>query len=204
LSTAIFPTLPGQLWPKRTPEWSTRTQEAISGKQTRVSLWSYPRWTWELSFEMLRSIAATPEFQTLVNFYNGRQGSFDSFLFTDPSDNAVTGQGLGIGDGHTTSFQLVRAFGGIGGFVEPIWAPNLVSNVYVGGVVQSPASWQVNGWGTPSPGQVIFTTAPATGLIVSADFSFYFPCRFTEDQVEFEEFMAGLWMAKSLKFQSLK
>ncbi len=198
MSNAIFPALVGLGWSvKRTPMWKTRVQEAISGKETRIADWSYPRWKWELAYDFLRGDASHAEFQALAGFFNQRQGMFDSFLFQDSDDNAAIGQSLGSGDGTTTAFQLVRAFGG---FVEPILAPNVVSNVYLAGVPQGPSAYNVSS----ASGIVTFVTAPPAGIAISADFSFYFRCRFVEDSMDFEKFMNQLWRAKKLAFISVK
>ena len=215
MSTAVFPSLPGRAWPvKRSAIWKARTNESESGKESSFTYWSAPRWQWELSYEALRQgarpLGTFAEFAQLVGFFNARSGPIDSFLYQDMDDNAVTGQALGIGDGATTSFQLARAFGG---YVEPVFAPNVVSNVYLNAGVQSPSSYTVNGWGATSPGTVVFNTAPGAGVAVSADFSFYWPCRFgsisssgtvTTEQLDFEAFMSTLYSAKSVKFISLK
>ena len=42
------------------------------------------------------------------------------------------------------------------------------------------------------------------GAVVSANFSYAFQCRFLDDQMEFEEFMANLWKLGSMKFRSVK
>lgn len=206
MSNSVFPTLAGLGWSVTRREiWKTRAQEAISGKETRIADWSYPRHQWTLGFDFLRqgalSGAAYAEFAALAGFFNLRQGAYDSFLFSDADDNAAAGQGLGTGDGATTSFALARAFGG---FVEPIAAPNAVSAVYLNGVAQSPSSYAVNAWGAAAPGTIVFNAAPAAGAAVSADFSFYFPCRFAVDQLDFEKFMAALYQAKKVTFISLK
>ena len=39
-------------------------------------------------------------------------GQFGTFLYTDPTDNAVTNQGIATGDGSTTTFTLGRSLGG--------------------------------------------------------------------------------------------
>jgi uncharacterized protein (TIGR02217 family) len=184
MSTSVFPTLAGLGWSvTRREVWKTRSQEAISGKETRIADWSYPRHQWSLGFDFLR------------------QGMFDSFLYGDADDNAVTGQAIAAGDGATTSFAFVRSFGG---FVEPILAPNTVSHVYLNGVAQSPSSYTVNGWGSTAPGTLVFGTPPGSGVAIAADFSFYFPCRFAADQMDFEKFMASLYAAKKVSFVSLK
>ena len=198
MSNTIFPALAGLGWTvKRTPLWKTRVQESISGKEVRIADWSFPRWQWQLAYEFLRGDASHAEFQSLAGFFNQRQGMFDSFLYQDADDNAVMGQQLGIGDGAATAFQLVRP---LGGFIEPIIAPNVVSSVYLAGVVQAPSSYSVNA----ATGILTFTAAPGSGVAVAADFSFYFRCRFLEDSMDFEKFMRLLWQAKKVGFISLK
>jgi hypothetical protein len=59
------------------------------------------------------------ELQTLGGFFLARQGSYDSFLYSDPTDNAATNQTFAAGDDVTTAFTLARAWGG---FIEPIGA----------------------------------------------------------------------------------
>jgi uncharacterized protein (TIGR02217 family) len=206
MSVAVFPSLAGLGWSMTRSEiWKTRIQAAISGKETRIADWSYPRHQWALSFDFLRqgsfSAGVYSEFAALAGFFNLRQGGFDSFLYADPDDSAVTGQGIGSGDGTTTSFQLVREFGG---YAEPIFAPDVVSAVYVNDVAQSASLYTVNQWGSAVPGALVFNAAPAAGVSISADFSFYFPCRFIADQLDFEKFMAALYQLKKIEFVSLK
>jgi len=206
MSSAVFPSLAGLGWSlTRSEIWKTRTQEAVSGKETRIADWSYPRHLWGLSYDFLRqgsfSGAVYAEFAALAGFFNLRQGGFDSFLYADPDDNAALGQAIGAGDGATTSFQLVRGFGG---FAEPILAPNAVSTVYLNGVAQSAGAYTVNAWGTAQPGTIVFNAPPGAAVTIAADFSFYFPCRFVADQLDFEKFMAALYQLKKIEFVSLK
>jgi len=198
MTEPVFPTLAGLGWSvKRAPLWKTRAQQAISGKETRVADWSYPAWRWELTFDFLRADPVAAEFQSLAGFFNQCQGAFGTFLYADADDNAVTDQTLGAGDGATTAFQLVRSFGG---FIEPVLAPNVVSAVYAAGVAQSPSTYSVD----PASGLLTFAAAPAAGAAIAADFSYYFRCRFAEDSVDFEKFMATLYRAQKLAFVSLK
>lgn len=206
MSTAVFPVLAGLGWSvARSEIWKTRTQEAISGKETRIADWSYPRHQWALTFDFLRQGSLSgpvyDEFAALAGFFNLRQGSFDSFLYADADDYAVAGQAIGTGDGATTAFQLVRAFGG---YAEPILAPDAVGAVYLNGVAQSAGAYTVNPWGSGTPGMLVFETAPGAGVSITADFSFYFPCRFTSDQLDFEKFMTALYRLEKIEFVSLK
>ena len=112
MSDQVFPSLPGIAWNiVRTPTWKTRTQVTISGKETRQSDWSYARYSWEVNYDFLRSAPSFGELQTLIGFLNARQGSFDSFLYTDDDDNTVSNQQIGTGDGITVTFPLIRTLG---------------------------------------------------------------------------------------------
>ncbi len=72
----------------------------------------------------------------------GRAAFRDTFLYTDATDNTVIAQSIGTGNGSTTTFQLVRSFGG---FVEPILAPNAVTTVYDNGTPVAAISAPTNG-----------------------------------------------------------
>lgn len=207
MSVQVFPSLPGLGWDvERTPMWNNIVQESQSGKELRLANWTYPRWKWSLGFNLLRqgnvNGTAYTELSTLAGFYNARQGSFDSFLYTDASDNSVTGQALGLGDASTTTFQLVRTFGG---FVEPITAPNVVSKVYVNGV-DKVGFWTVSNWGTASPGVITFTGGyiPPAAAVITADFTYYWPCRFVDDSISFTNFITNMYEGKKIAFISLK
>lgn len=318
MSTSVFPSLPGMTFPiQRSPVFDTRTQTAISGKETRIALQSYPRRKYEIPFSVLRSSLSLAEMQTLVGFFNSLYGGWDTFLYTDADDNSVTGQGLGTGDGSTTAFQLIRAFGGGGfSFVEPVLAPNTVSAVYLNGVsipaagysaatngaltqtssgslgaatyyvrstwvtesgetatsvesslavsanhvlnVAAPSSapagaigwnayvgtstagetrqnsspialgtpwvepntgltntgaafpltnttgWSLSTWGASSPGVVTFAGAPASGVAITADFTFYWPCRMQNDSLDLSMFLSGMYEAKKFSFITVK
>lgn len=202
MSVQVFPSLPGLgfSWVRK-PIWSTLKQRSVSGKRSALALWSYPLYEWELTYEFIRSAAATPEWQQLQAFFNSRQGAFDTFLLTDPDDNSVAAQALGTGDGVTRDFQLVRA---LGGYVEPILAPNVITYIKKAGVTVDPADYTVSPWGTTTPGNINFDTAPANGAAITASFSYYFPVEFLEDQMEFEKFMNQLWELKSVGLRSIK
>lgn len=113
MSNALFPTLPGLTWDVvKSPRWNTRVQQSVGGKEIRAQFYARPLWQWQLKYERLLGGAAGTELQTLVGFFHARQGKFDSFLFSDPADNAVTAHGFGVGDGTTTQFQLQRTLAG--------------------------------------------------------------------------------------------
>jgi uncharacterized protein (TIGR02217 family) len=208
MSTNVFPTLIGLGWSvTREPQWGgkqtgggTIIQESVSGKETRVARRTIPRREYSLSFDILRSDSVNLELQQLEDFFNSVSGMFDSFLFNDVDDNSVTGQLLGVGDGATTSFQLVRSFGG---YVERVYAPNNVTHAYLNGV--DPGSWSFTSWTAPSVqgGVLTFATPPGAGVTITADFTYYWPVRFMMDSMTFSKFMQNLFECKKVGFITL-
>jgi len=202
----IFPALPGLAWSvTKSPTFQTRIQRAVSGRELRALDYPYPLWQFTLVFDFLRDnpAAGFDELRTLMGFFMLCQGAFGTFLFQDPSDDRVSGQQIGTGDTLRTVFQLQRTMGETlpgGGFLEPILAPNVVSAVYLNGIIQDPAGYSVDSM----TGRVTFNTAPGSGLIITADYSYYFRCRFVDDSYAFENFMFRLWQLKKLTFISVR
>jgi uncharacterized protein (TIGR02217 family) len=202
----IFPALPGLAWSvTKSPTFQTRIQRAVSGRELRALDYPYPLWQFTLVFDFLRDNAAAgyDELRTLMGFFMLCQGAFGTFLFQDPSDDRVSGQQIGTGDTLRTVFQLQRTMGNTllgGGFLEPILAPNVVNAVYFNGIVQDPAGYSVDSM----TGLVTFNIAPGSGLIITADYSYYFRCRFIDDSYAFENFMFQLWQLKKLTFISVR
>ncbi len=201
MSNAVFPALRGFAYPViKKPTFSTIEQESVSGIKKHIANWVYPRWQIEIPVEFLLDDVAHDELKTLVGFFLARQGRFDSFLFDDPDDDYIGGQELGLGDGATTTFQMLRAYGG---FIEPVL--NIKSPpvpvVYLNGAIQDPSTYAI---ATTDSGLLTFTTAPAAGAVITADFGYYWRCIFQEDLSEFDKFMNQLWQHKGLKIETVK
>jgi len=205
--TAIFPALPGLGWSvTKMPRFAGRIQNAVSGRELRVLDQPYPIWTWTLTYSLLRdkwdTRAATgsgvgyDELRTIAGFFLQQQGTFQPFLFDDPTDNAIAAQVVGTGDGSASAFQLVRS---MGGFAEPMTAPNALTAIHFNGVRQDPAGYTVDA----DTGLVTFTAPPPAGQVITADFTYRFRVRFADDSAEFENFMYQLWQLKQIKLQSV-
>ena len=198
-----LPTLPGLGWSRhKKPGFSTRVAPHPSGREVRVALMSYPLYEFEAVYNGLTSSAAAfaglgaSSLQSLMGFFLQLQGQFGTFLYADPDDGTVTGQAFATGDGTTRSFTMMRT---LGGFLEPVGWVTGISAVYLNGAVQPGTSYSLT-----VPNTLTFTTAPSAGVVVSADFAYAFNCRFLDDQMDFEEFMANLWKLDSMKFRSVK
>jgi len=59
-------------------------------------------------------------------------------------------------------------------------------------------------WGANAPGVLTFTTEPTSSVVITADFSYYFPVRMSEDSVSFTLFLSQYYKAKKFSFISVK
>jgi hypothetical protein len=281
----------------------------------RSALYADTLYEFEVTYDGLDSggvftgVAAN-SLQVLMGFYLQCQGQFGTFLYTDPTDHAVAGQVIALGDGSTRSFGFQRT---LGGFSESVSWVAAVAAIYLNGTsipaaglaapsapslsqisggtlgtatvfvkttyvtasgetaassesslavsaahllqvaspsAPSPASatgWNVyvstatgtevlqngttpiaigaawseptsglvtgtaatpsantTGWSLAQPNTLIFAGTPKSGVIVTADFTYAFICRFLDDQEDFENVMSGLWKLDALKFRSVK
>jgi uncharacterized protein (TIGR02217 family) len=202
----IFPTLPGLTYSTtKSPQFKTKTQKGVSGRELRLTYQPVPTWLFKLRFDFLRGLGPKlyknkfDELRVLMGLFMAQQGSLSPFLFNDETDNYIAMQPIGVGNGTFTAFQLVRTMTYYGGtsFTEPILAPNVIEGIYVNGLAVTDYTVNI---GT---GVVTFTTAPPNNASITATFSFYFICRFADDTEDFEQFMRQLWTLQELKLQSV-
>ncbi|HFB6717545.1 TPA: DUF2460 domain-containing protein [Neisseria gonorrhoeae] len=198
MGNAVFPEFPGLKWGrKKTAVWSTGTQKSASGREFRTAYYTYPQWRFSLSFEVLRTKASVNELEKLAGFFNARKGSFESFLYEDPADNAVTDQPVGNTVQGVARYQLVRS---MGGFIEPVSAVKERPAVKVGGTVLAYG----RDYTVTDKGVLVFNTPQPPGRPITWTGGFYFRVRFTSDTVDFENVLGSLWAAKKIEFTSVK
>lgn len=195
MSQLIFPTrLPGMKMDlTRAPRFKTHIQSAVSGRETRAAFMGFPLWDLTVSFEFLQSGNRGSDLSQLVALFGQVKGSWDSFLLPVPDDNAVTDHLIATGNGSTRNFQLMRSITS-SGFVltEPVMNVNSITNVKVNGVA-------VTGYTVSATGVLTLPVTPASGASITWTGSYYFRCRFTNDTVDFNRFMADLYELKALK-----
>ncbi|UWT14345.1 DUF2460 domain-containing protein [Neisseria gonorrhoeae] len=198
MGNAVFPEFPGLKWGrKKTAVWSTGTQKSASGREFRTAYYTYPQWRFSLSFEVLRTKASVNELEKLAGFFNARKGSFESFLYEDPADNAVTDQPVGNTVQGVARYQLVRS---MGGFIEPVSAVKERPAVKVGGTALAYG----HDYTVTDKGVLVFNTPQPPGRPITWTGGFYFRVRFTSDTVDFENVLGSLWAAKKIEFTSVK
>jgi hypothetical protein len=193
----------------KAPEESTIVQQAINAAEVRIANWQNPIWHWELIYTVLFDVPGNiapgltvTDLKAMMGFYLARQGRFDSFLYSDPTDNHVNpdDQELALIVANGTYYSPIqRAMGEPGDqFFEDITDFDGPLSLYANGVLQiTPSDYTLLGPGVALPGYsfdgyVAQWVGTPTGPI-TADFSFFFRVRFEMDKLAFEEFVNNLW-----------
>ncbi len=185
------------------PGFSTAIVTTGSGHEQRNTDWADAR----LRFDAGPGMRSEADVQALIAFFRARRGAAKGFRFRDPFDHASGGdvpgfedQHIGVGDGVTTRFPLVKLYGGGD---EPqrrrITRPVVGSvRVGIGGMER------YVGWSVESGGVVAFATPPGAGLVVTAGYSFDVPVRFAEDRLEVSRATFGAGLAPSVPLIELR
>jgi uncharacterized protein (TIGR02217 family) len=193
MSDSVLPNLPGLLWNKEVePLFNTRVQKSPSLREIRISFSPKPLRTFKLAYELLRDDVTHNELKQLFGFYLSRAGSFDSFLYADPSDSIATQEQIGVGNSSQTEFQLVRTFNGETELV--LNALSATTTVFSNGVEVSDDDYSLSG------GVITFDTAPPLGAVITWSGTYYYRCRFEQDQLDFNKFMREFWESREVAF----
>jgi hypothetical protein len=149
------------------------------------------------------------DLRTLLGFYLARNGQFDSFLYSDPTDNTVApeDQTLPIVTSGGISYTPIQRQ--MGEFYEDITDLDGTLTLYDNGTLTT--DYTLIGPGVALDGYAFMGLvaqwgSPPTGPITAA-FSFFFRVRFETDQTAFEQFMNSLWTlggTQSSKSDTLK
>ncbi len=166
------------------PEFSTAVAVTASGHERRNSLWSDAR----LHYDVGPGIRSDAELGVLLQFFRARRGAARGFRLADPFDfssNGMTGtptatdQLIGIGDGLTANFPLVKLYGEGD---QP--QRRAITRPRAGTVRVSIAGVSTAGWTIAPGGTITFSDAPPPGAEVRAGFLFDVPVRFAEDRLD--------------------
>lgn len=180
------------------PMFKTNIKEAASGVEVSNSLAEYPRWDFTLEYEFLEDrTGANSSLKTILGFFLSQRGAGGRWLFKDPDDYLVEGGDIATADGVTTEFPFLR---NLGGFPEKIGQIDTANDIvlYADGVIIDPSDYTIT-----LPNLVVFDSAPADGVELTADFQFFFVCRFVEDEMDFEKFSDKLWSLQECSFRSI-
>lgn len=188
--------------------FSTIVQQTASGHEIRVARQAQAVHRLSLRTELQTATQA----KTLKAFALARRGALHSFKVKDWSDFTSNADGetaatnldqlIGTGDGTTTTFQLVKRYeiSGPNEYVRTITLP--ISGTVVAALDGAPTTaFTVSG-----TGQIVFSSAPANGVVITAGFQFYVPVRFTLDVDRWTRLQAdafNVWSLPSLDVQEV-
>ncbi|MBI1756206.1 MAG: DUF2460 domain-containing protein [Fimbriimonas ginsengisoli] len=171
------------------PAFNTVVLQSQSGVEQRIDKWGASRHAGTIGY----GVRTAAQLADLKAFFVARRGRARGFLFFDFRDYSAMGVSLGTGDGHTTTFQLVKPYSSGGQAASrKVTRPIPSGTALPGG---STAAISVSVAGTPlvegtgftvdaTTGVVTLTSAPANGAAVVASFQFYVPVRFDTDRME--------------------
>ena len=178
------------------PERRTEIVTTASGREERNTRWADSKRRYNAGF----GVKSLNDIHEVVSFFEERRGRLHAFRWKDhldfkssaPQDSiAATDQVIGVGDGTTAAFQMVKRYGsGLRDHVRVIAKP--VSGTVVVAVNGMPtANFTVDattGLVTFLPGSI-----PALAAQVTAGFAFDVPVRFDTDQlsINLQNFAAG-------------
>jgi uncharacterized protein (TIGR02217 family) len=182
-----------------------------TGKEIQLATAAYPRWSFILTYGWLREQTQNivPD-QTMLGFRELEQiaglfllcrGTYGEFYFSDPDDNSRLNQWVSWADGATSTFQLYYTWGN-GPFAPmtiPVGGIQSLDAVYFNGVRQS------SGFAMDATNTMLsFASPPAVNTQITADFHFYFRCRFLDDNLSFSQIARNRWETKEVRFESVK
>ncbi|HLJ70629.1 MAG TPA: glycoside hydrolase TIM-barrel-like domain-containing protein [Roseiarcus sp.] len=198
-SYSSFPALVTLGWSTRVkPRFATQIADRASGRSSRRPLYEAALYDIELTYDLLRGDEAHRELQEIAGFFAASGGRREPFWLAPPGLAEVFGQALGTGDGIKTIFPLVRWFGT---YVEPAAATSGVAAVYLDGVLAPSAQYSVTSGYGPS---IVFAAPPPSGAAIAADFGLLWLCRFSDDALDLDEFMAMLFELRLVKLQMVR
>jgi len=171
------------------PMWSTNITRVASGAEQANQRWAEPI----MSYSLPDAVRSMDIFNALWNHWMVMKGAAHTFPWRDPMDFAsvpldapntipdisMLDQVIGIGDGVTTSFQLIKTYtAGVYSYVRSISKP-IVSSVVVAVDGVSNPSFTVN----RNNGVLTFISPPAIDDVITAGYLFDVEVRFAADDV---------------------
>ena len=154
------------------PEYRTTVKTMRGGAEHRNSLWADPL----RSFNVALGLRDNDGIQDILNFSADTRGAAAGFRIKDWSDHVAINQRIGVGDGLSYFFRLVKSYGLTyqRRILKPVAGTVAVTVDGVSAVVYLDT---VNG-------VVVFKNPPAVGVLIDASFEFDVPVRFASDMTD--------------------
>lgn len=191
MSDVLFPDLIVGYDLKRKPMFNTKIMTSVNGRELRASYQAVPKYEFSLSLPGLQERKG--ELQKIEDFFIARRGAFDSFLFKMPFDNEY--ECTFVGNGQTNTFQLHKnglPLGNTDIFVadDPLmWDEDLDQPMWTD---LNTRMWEMQ-YGISKNGLLTLPVPLAEGDTLKVKGTFYYRCRFADDDQSFTLFSYRLW-----------
>lgn len=207
MSDELFPELPGLEWElTKTPIFNTKIMTSVNGRELRASYQSVPKYEFTMSYAFLRENKGRKELQILQSFFEARRGAFDSFLYKAPDDNEFNCSF--VGDGVTTTYQLYKSQGlaqvALGNTLEDtqpsnpdMW--NQIESKGMWATVEQKPMWSADTVGVTKNGKIVLSEPLVDGQKIHISGTYYYRCRFKDDEQQYTHFMSKLWKASKVE-----
>ncbi|MDP0928242.1 DUF2460 domain-containing protein [Paracoccus onubensis] len=179
------------------PERKTEIVALASGHEERNTPWAHARRRYDAGMG-LRSL---DDMAAVVEFFEARAGRLHGFRWKDWADYkscvpsrspGFEDQQIGVGDGVTRRFQLIKRYqSGPGQYERPVMKP-VAGSVRAG--IAGDELFPEDGFELDhARGEIIFAAPPGIGASVTAGYEFDVPVRFDTDRlaVSMASFQAG-------------
>ncbi|MFQ5438800.1 MAG: TIGR02217 family protein [Paracoccaceae bacterium] len=179
------------------PERRTEIVTLANGFEERNSPWAESRRRYDAGV----GIRSLDDLERLISFFEARRGQLYGFRWKDwtdfkscaPSaDVAMDDQEIGVGDGVTRAFPLVKTYrSGVDEYARRITKPvaGTVLAAIAGDAQVETVQFELNA----ATGVITFNDAPGEGAVITAGFEFDVPVRFDAERIEMSlaSFSAG-------------
>lgn len=164
----------------------TIVSEGESGLEQRYQKWTKPK----RIFRLVMRARAQVDTASMWRFYVARKGSFDSFLFENPTESPVTAEIIGSGDGAKTVFYLGSNVDiGTGDLIVSTGSAVITKSLRGTGDYLPYSTYSIN----EPIGQITTSPAVPSGDVLKATYNYFYRVRFKEDMLTRENFSNGLW-----------
>lgn len=167
------------------PEFMTDVVVLLEGAEQRNSRWSQARTRGDLRY----SVKTLAYLQQLLAFYHARRGMAQAWRFKWHIDFQGTGQFVAIGDGATSTYQLLKIYDSgsqsdqyVMKVTKPVGVGYPIGNVYDSVALFQDDVWMTSGYSIDYTTGIITLDDPlGDGVTLTATYEFDWPCRFASD-----------------------
>lgn len=157
-------------------EFNTTILKTKNGNEARNINWNINK----MKFNIINGIKTKAELDEITSFFRNVKGCGYGFRFKDWIDYSVAAQQIGLGDGNTIKFQLIKTYTISGNtYARKITKPVISTiRIYLNGIESDDFGVDLTN------GLITFNTAPAMDAVITSDFEFDVPVRFNSDILE--------------------